>query len=88
MGHSVGPEGKECSGCVVAAHAVVRGEVPEYSVVGGIPARVLKDRRQAYAEDEQRRAAIADIARKTDRAARQQAGIGGSAGSVLNDPGS
>ena len=75
-------------GCVVAAHAVVRGEVPEYSVVGGIPARVLKDRRQAYAEDEQRRAAIADIARKTDRAARQQAGIGGSAGSVLNDPGS
>jgi acetyltransferase-like isoleucine patch superfamily enzyme len=32
-------------GCVVAAHAVVRGEVPAYSVASGIPARVQKDRR-------------------------------------------
>lgn len=60
-------------GCVVAAHAVVRGEVPAYSIVGGIPARVLKDRRESYAAAEQRRQALADIARKTDRAVRQQA---------------
>lgn len=32
-------------GCVVAAHAVVRGEVPDYAVVGGVPARILKSRR-------------------------------------------
>lgn len=31
-------------GCVVAAGAVVRGEVPPYSVVGGVPARVLRSR--------------------------------------------
>jgi acetyltransferase-like isoleucine patch superfamily enzyme len=37
------------TGAVVAAHAVVRGEVPAYAVVGGIPARVLKDRREAQA---------------------------------------
>lgn len=57
-------------GSVLAAHAVVRGEVPEYSVVGGIPARVLKDRRAVYEANEQRRAAVADIARKTEEAAK------------------
>lgn len=57
-------------GSVLAAHAVVRGEVPEYSVVGGIPARVLKDRRAVYEANEQRRAAVADIARKTAEAAK------------------
>lgn len=31
-------------GCVVAAGAVVRGEVPPYSVVGGIPAKIIKYR--------------------------------------------
>ena len=62
-------------GSVVAAHAVVRGQVPAYSIVGGVPARVLKDRRQVYAEAQQRREALADIARKTERAARQQAGL-------------
>jgi acetyltransferase-like isoleucine patch superfamily enzyme len=31
-------------GCVLAAHAVVRGEIPERSVAGGIPARVIKRR--------------------------------------------
>jgi hypothetical protein len=31
-------------GCVVAAHAVVRGEIPDQSVAAGVPARVLKSR--------------------------------------------
>ncbi|PSL06111.1 acetyltransferase-like isoleucine patch superfamily enzyme [Haloactinopolyspora alba] len=31
-------------GCVVAAHAVVRGTVPDGAVVGGVPAEVLKYR--------------------------------------------
>ena len=56
-------------GSVVAAHSVVRGVFPELSVVGGVPARVLKDRRTAYEADAARREALADIARKTARAA-------------------
>jgi acetyltransferase-like isoleucine patch superfamily enzyme len=59
------------TGTVLAAHSVVRGVVPDYAVVGGVPARVLKDRRAVYAADAQRRAALADIAAKTERAARQ-----------------
>ena len=31
-------------GCIIAAGAVVRGNIPPYSVVGGIPARLLKKR--------------------------------------------
>lgn len=58
-------------GTVLAAHSVVRGQVPDYAIVGGVPARVLKDRRAVYAQDAQRRAALADIARKTAVAARQ-----------------
>lgn len=34
-------------GCVVAAHAVVRGAVPDGAVVGGVPAEVLKYRQGA-----------------------------------------
>jgi acetyltransferase-like isoleucine patch superfamily enzyme len=33
-------------GCVIAAGTVVRGEIPEYSVVAGVPGRVLKSRKQ------------------------------------------
>jgi hypothetical protein len=37
-------------GCVLAAHAVVRGEVPAFSVAGGVPARVLKRRMKPQAD--------------------------------------
>jgi acetyltransferase-like isoleucine patch superfamily enzyme len=32
-------------GCVLAAHTVVRGEVPAWSVVAGVPSRVVRSRR-------------------------------------------
>lgn len=35
--------------CVIAAGAVVAGEFPDYSVIGGVPARVLKTRNQQSA---------------------------------------
>ncbi|CAB4931888.1 MAG: acyltransferase [Actinobacteria bacterium] len=60
-------------GSVLAAHTVVRGEIPEMSVVGGIPGRVLKDRREVAAVKEATRVALADIARKTQAAATQAA---------------
>ena len=56
-------------GAVIAAHAVVRGEIPDYAIAGGTPARVLKDRREVYAAQVDRREALADIARKTAVAA-------------------
>ncbi len=64
-------------GSVLGAHAVVRGDIPEYSVAVGIPARVVRDRRADYAAAASRRAALADIARKTaaavqDRLARSE----------------
>lgn len=57
------------SGSVIAAHAVVRGSVPPLSIVGGVPARVLKNRAEAYEAAAATRAALADIARKTAVAA-------------------
>jgi acetyltransferase-like isoleucine patch superfamily enzyme len=33
-------------GCVLAAHAVVRGEIPDFAVAGGVPAKVLKRRKR------------------------------------------
>ncbi|HYJ66606.1 MAG TPA: acyltransferase [Nocardioidaceae bacterium] len=36
-------------GCVVAAHSIVRdGKVPDYAIVAGTPATVVKDRREGY----------------------------------------
>jgi acetyltransferase-like isoleucine patch superfamily enzyme len=55
-------------GSVVAAHSVVRGDFLPMSVIGGIPARVLKDRRTAFEESAHVRAALSDIERKTKRA--------------------
>jgi acetyltransferase-like isoleucine patch superfamily enzyme len=57
-------------GSVVAAHAVVRdGEYPDLAILGGTPARVLKDRNSVYLEQAATREALADIARKHERAA-------------------
>lgn len=58
-------------GCVLAANSVVRGVVAPKSVVGGVPARVLKDRQAAYDAAAARREALADIARKTRVAAQK-----------------
>jgi acetyltransferase-like isoleucine patch superfamily enzyme len=33
-------------GCVIAAGTVVRGVIPEYSVVAGVPGRIIKSRKQ------------------------------------------
>lgn len=60
-------------GSVLAAHTVVRGEHPDYAILGGIPARMLKDRQAVFAETAARREALADIARKHQRAAKKAA---------------
>ncbi len=55
-------------GCVLGAHAVVKGDIPDYSIAVGSPAKVVKNRRAAWdaAADARayREAALADIARK------------------------
>jgi acetyltransferase-like isoleucine patch superfamily enzyme len=52
-------------GTVLGAHSVVRGDVPEYSIAVGAPARVVRNRQDDYAAAAAERAALADIARKT-----------------------
>ena len=51
------------SGVVIAAHAVARGEVPDYSIVAGIPGKVVKNRREVHEADADRRAYLAGLAR-------------------------
>lgn len=55
-------------GCVLGAHAVVKGMIPDYSIAVGAPAKVVKNRKDAWERtaDERRRheAALADIERK------------------------
>lgn len=58
-------------GSVVAAHSVVRGAFAPMSIIGGTPARTIKDRTTAYEERAHVRAALADIERKTRVAASQ-----------------
>jgi len=57
-------------GCVLGAHAVVRGTIPDHAVAVGAPARVVRDRVADYEAAAAERAALADIARKTAEAAR------------------
>ena len=59
-------------GCVLAAHTVVRGEVPAGSVVAGVPGRVVRDRAAAWAAAAEHRAALADMAGKHERAGRRR----------------
>ena len=55
-------------GSVLGAHAVVRGDIPEFSIAVGAPARVVRNRLADYEAAAEQRAAISDIARKTARA--------------------
>jgi acetyltransferase-like isoleucine patch superfamily enzyme len=58
-------------GSVLAAHAVVNRDVPAYSIVAGVPGRVVKSRLDGYERDHAHRAALADMARKAADAARE-----------------
>ncbi|MCE3556500.1 acyltransferase [Pseudonocardia sp. RS11V-5] len=51
-------------GSVLGAHAVVRGDIPEYSIAVGSPARVVRNRVEDYEAAAAERAAVADMARK------------------------
>ncbi|MBV9353174.1 MAG: acetyltransferase, partial [Mycobacterium sp.] len=55
-------------GCVLGSHAVVKGEVPDYSIAVGAPAKVVKNRQLAWETSAAQRAelaaALADIERK------------------------
>lgn len=55
-------------GCVLGAHAVVKGDIPDYGIAVGSPAKVVKNRKVAWenaaALRAEQAAALADIARK------------------------
>ncbi|WP_424188870.1 acyltransferase [Actinokineospora sp. G85] len=55
-------------GCVLGAHAVVRGDVPDYAIAAGAPAKVVRNRVSAYEADAERREAVRDMARKAAKA--------------------
>ena len=64
-------------GVVVGAHAVVRGDIADYSIVAGVPGRVVKDRRAAHRADAERRDYLEGLARGTEaEAARAQRAAG------------
>lgn len=55
-------------GCVLGSHAVVRGEIPDFSIAVGAPAKVVKNRKLSWETSAAQRAelaaALADIERK------------------------
>lgn len=55
-------------GCVLGAHAVVKGDFPDFSIAVGSPAVVVKNRKEAWEKSADQRvavaAALADIERK------------------------
>ncbi len=55
-------------GCVLGAHSVVKGVIPDYSIAVGAPARVVKNRKDDWEAGAKARAeherALADIERK------------------------
>jgi acetyltransferase-like isoleucine patch superfamily enzyme len=58
------------SGSVLAAHSVARGVYPQLSVIAGVPGRIVRDLAETYTATATHRAALADMARKNDEAAR------------------
>lgn len=58
-------------GCVIGAHSVVRGDIPDYGIAVGTPAKVVRDRLADYEAKAERRAAIADMDRKAREALRK-----------------
>jgi acetyltransferase-like isoleucine patch superfamily enzyme len=71
-------------GSVLGAHAVVRGDIPEYSVAVGAPARVVRNRLADYEAGADRRAALADIARKTEAAVHERVAQSSRSAAVKN----
>jgi len=61
-------------GCVLGAHAVVRGDIPDHAIAVGAPARVVRSRIDDYGAAAAQRAAVADIARKQIRAVDERVG--------------
>ncbi|EGD56930.1 acyltransferase [Gordonia neofelifaecis] len=65
-------------GCVLGAHAVVRGVIDDYAIAVGAPARVVKNRKEAWDAGAEQRAeyerALADIERKKAAAKGDPAG--------------
>lgn len=59
-------------GSVLGAHAVVRGDIPAYSIAVGAPARVVRSRLADYDDAAAQRAALADMARKTTAAVQER----------------
>jgi acetyltransferase-like isoleucine patch superfamily enzyme len=58
-------------GCVMGAHSVVRGDIPDYAIAVGSPARIVRDRLADYEAKAERRAAIADMDRKAREAVKK-----------------
>ena len=69
-------------GSVLGAHAVARGDIPEYSIAVGAPARVVRNRLADYEAAADRRAALADIARKTEAAVHERVAQSSSSAAV------
>ena len=55
-------------GCVLGAHAVVKGDIPDFSIAVGSPAKAVKNRKAEWEAGASERAkyiaALEDIARK------------------------
>lgn len=58
-------------GCVLAAHCVVKGPVEPFMIVGGIPAKPLKDRREVFQAQAAHRAKVEKIGREMAAAVAQ-----------------